>query len=683
MKAKIFQFLPIVLFVLGGLWIPQLVLAWPDDPTVNVPICTASDNQLFNGYVPPIVSDGAGGAILTWEDYRSGTYSDIYAQRVDASGNVQWTTNGVPICTSPGSQSHPTLASDGAGGAIITWSDPRNGTDFDIYAQRVDASGTIQWTINGVTICTASGSQVFPILVSDGSGGAIITWRDDRNSSDDANIYAQHVDASGTVQWTTNGVPISIALSPQYLSGIVSDGAGGAVMAWRDDHSGSPDIYVQRVNASGTVQWTTDGVAICTALDTQDGPTLVSDGTGGAIITWYDYRNSYPNVDIYAQRVNASGAVQWTTNGVPICTASNIQWVPTIASDGAGGAIITWSDYRSSLVTSTDIYTQRVNASGAVQWKTNGVPICTNQESQGFPTLVSDGAGGAIIAWGDYRSVVNSDIYAQRVEASGELQWTTDGVPICTALAAQDLTTLVSDGTGGAIIAWRDYRTGITSDIYAQRVFSDSSLPVTLSSFTATLSDEKVTLRWRTEMEINNLGFSIYRSERKDGPFLKIGWRDSAGNSTTPHNYQFIDEAAEPGRTYYFYYIESVDTSGGREKSPILIALPETQLPEKQLIAPSRTAFFQNYPNPFNPETWMPYQLAERADVKIRIFTIQGELIRTLNMGPREPGFYVSKERAAYWDGRNEAGERVGSGVYLYTIQAGRFMATRRMVVSK
>ncbi len=89
-------------------------------------------------------------------------------------------------------------------------------------------------------------------------------------------------------------------------------------------------------------------------------PTIVSDGSGGAIITWQDGRSG--NVDIYAQRINASGAVQWTADGVAISTASNNQLIPTIVSDGSGGAIITWQDYRSG--TTPDIYAQRVRSDG-------------------------------------------------------------------------------------------------------------------------------------------------------------------------------------------------------------------------------------------------------------------------------------------------------------------------------
>ena len=98
---------------------------------------------------------------------------------------------------------------------------------------------------------------------------------------------------------------------------------------------------------------------------------------------------------------------------------------------------------------------------------------------------------------------------------------------------------------------------------------------------------------------------------------------------------------------------------------------------------PEKNALLQNYPNPFNPETWMPYQLSEASDVVIRIFNSQGQLVRRLQVGQREAGLYLSRERAAYWNGRNEAGEGVSSGIYFYSIKVGGFAATKKLIVAR
>jgi len=101
--------------------------------------------------------------------------------------------------------------------------------------------------------------------------------------------------------------------------------------------------------------------------------------------------------------------------------------------------------------------------------------------------------------------------------------------------------------------------------------------------------------------------------------------------------------------------------------------------------APACTKFelCQNYPNPFNPETWLPYQLSYPSEVIIRIYRANGELIRMMDLGYREAGFYNDRQKSAYWDGTDDNGQRVSSGVYFYTIHAGSFSATRKMIISK
>ena len=88
-------------------------------------------------------------------------------------------------------------------------------------------------------------------------------------------------------------------------------------------------------------------------------------------------------------------------------------------------------------------------------------------------------------------------------------------------------------------------------------------------------------------------------------------------------------------------------------------------------LTPKETALLQNYPNPFNPETWIPYHLADEADVQITIYDTKGVLVRQLDMGNQPAGYYANRAKAAYWDGRNETAESVASGIYFYTLMAG------------
>jgi hypothetical protein len=234
---------------------------------------------------------------------------------------------------------------------------------------------------------------------------------------------------------------------------------------------------------------------------------------------------------------------------------------------------------------------------------------------------------------------------------------------------------------------------------------------VVLSSFAAMIRDGKVILVWRTECEVNNAGFAIYRSRIKDGDYTRITFVPGAEDSETSNDYQFNDEQIQPGHTYY-YYLEDVDLSGKRTKSDVIqttatfdverltldaetpprlcepepptVTLPtQPTLPiqiEREIL-PRRNSLLANYPNPSNPETWIPYNLAESADVTIQIYDVRGHLIRTLHLGHQPAGPYLSKDKAAYWDGQDDAGQRVGSGVYFYCLSAGSFSAVRKMII--
>ena len=94
-------------------------------------------------------------------------------------------------------------------------------------------------------------------------------------------------------------------------------------------------------------------------------------------------------------------------------------------------------------------------------------------------------------------------------------------------------------------------------------------------------------------------------------------------------------------------------------------------------------ALLANFPNPFNPETWIPYKLAKPAEVTLYIYAVNGTLVRTLSLGHQAVGIYQNRSRAAYWDGKNEFGESVASGLYFYTLTAGDFSATRKMLIRK
>jgi hypothetical protein len=561
----------------SNLFSVNLHAQWSMNPTVNNAICT----NYYNQSELLIISDGNGGAIICWNDKRhglNGTYNDeVYAQRIGSNGNILWTTDGIKVTPSNVWSYTYSMCSDGNGGAFISWHDVVDSNSLCV--QHINASGALMWDSSGVFICsTTLSQQIISKIASDGSGGAIIAWGDTRNGGhNNEDLYAQRVNAAGVVQWAANGMAVINASGFQGGSmQITSDGNGGAIVAWEDQRSGTTvEIYTQKVNASGAMLWDTTGVLVNSVAGGSLYPQLISEA-GGAIICWVDRRGA--DWDIYSQKVSTGGFVQWSVNGVPICVAAKNQDSPQLTSDGNGGAIITWNELGSG-IPDPNIYAQRVNASGTVQWATNGVGVCLAASGQGFPQLTSDGNGGAVITWQDSRTN-NTDIYAQRIDSSGSALWTNDGVAVSTATFVQTSPSIINDGVNGMIIAWPDLRSDLSGqrhDIYAQRLRTNGTL-------------------------------------------------------------------------------------GG-----------VTGVDEKDLSPPITFALAQNYPNPFNPSTKIQYDLPAESKVLLKVYNILGQEVVTLIDEVQDAGF-----KSIELNGTN-----MPSGVYFYRLHAGDFVEIKKLLLIK
>jgi hypothetical protein len=348
----------------------------------GVPIANSDSVQYLSGTVP----DGHGGAILTWLDTR----------RAPPPGS--------PHSLHAVLKTHP---------------------HFDLFGQRLNADGAMQWDPGGVPVCADSGDRNGGILVGDGAGGVIVAFDDGVRVA----WYGQHLSANGARQWAPDGVPIQPGQA-------ISDDAGGAFITWSlGGGGGNDDVWLQHMDAEGNMLLPPGGAAVCTAVFDQRtesrGPSIASDGAGGMFITWHDLRNGL-DWDIYAQHMLASGAVApgWPANGIPVCALPGFQIYPAVLSDGAGGAIITWYDNRSA-ATGYDVYAQRITSAGAIApgWPVNGVALCTAPGDQVDPVPVTDGAGGMIAYWDDYRRP-DVDIYAQHVAADGTVGSVATGVEL-------------------------------------------------------------------------------------------------------------------------------------------------------------------------------------------------------------------------------------------------------------
>ncbi|MFH1754389.1 MAG: hypothetical protein ABIA59_01685, partial [Candidatus Latescibacterota bacterium] len=176
MSARIEYRIPIILLLLVVVCSPVRA-QWTED---GVLITTSRDGD----YYPRHASDGGYGAFVVWRR-ASGENSDIWSQRIEASGVVAWQPNGVAVCSTSGEQDTPHLVADGAGGAIIVWQDKRLGDHWDIFAQRISPDGNVMWSQDGIALCAVAGDQFLSsqCIVPVTSGNVIVAWHDERSGS--------------------------------------------------------------------------------------------------------------------------------------------------------------------------------------------------------------------------------------------------------------------------------------------------------------------------------------------------------------------------------------------------------------------------------------------------------------------------------------------------------------------
>jgi hypothetical protein len=388
---------------------------------------------------------------------------------------------------------------DDSAGVILGWLEdrPMAGAQQSLRGLRLLPSGRRAggWTANGTFMNAIGGLAGLKRLVADGSGGAYFVFVSPA-------LYVMRLDRSGVAPTGWSPSPLVVASTAGPQAAAVGDGTGGLIVAYA-----ASGLRAQRVGPGGALLWSTPPLLAASAAqvdvvaDLAGGayacwvasghvrvqhvlssgvvdpawpatgfdcgpstlPQLVADGAGGLFVCYVSA------TDVFARRLLSTGvpAPGWT-GAFTVCGAIGAQDEITATSDGSGGFLAAWSDQRSP-ATGRDIYAQRVTGSAqlAAGWPANGVALCAAPGDQSDPALANDGSGGAIVAWTDYRAQpgcsdpgCGSDCYWSRATAAGVVETAlgVDGAPLSTAIGDQSNPVISATGGGAAIVAWLDGR---------------------------------------------------------------------------------------------------------------------------------------------------------------------------------------------------------------------------------
>ncbi len=219
-------------------------------------------------------------------------------------------------------------------------------------------------------------------------------------------------------------------------------------------------------------------------------------------------------------------------------------------------------------------------------------------------------------------------------------------------------------------------------------------LDISLNNTPPTFTDGATTTRSVAENTAagQNIGAAVAATDANNHTLsYTLGGTDADSFSIVSTSGQLQTKAALDYETKssYTVTVTAYDGNNGGDRITVTInvtdavgAAPSVETTPAPVL-PKTTELLSNYPNPFNPETWIPYQLAKPAEVTLTIYDIRGRIVRTLRLGHQPAGFYQSRSKAAHWDGRNYLGEKVATGVYFYTLKAGDYIATRKLLIRK
>jgi len=478
----------------------------------GIEISSEEKNQIF----PEITTDSNGGAIICWQDLRHNN-EDIFAQRIDQNGNLLFKANGIAITSLQSTQWLPKIASDHKGGAIVAWTDRREG-NYDLYAQRIGPDGKLYWQENGKKAAGSAYSEEDPSIVTFDNGSSAIAYRIKNNGiflqyinsngdpllgengkqvsrasapsapqiargnsnesvivwsdsfAGDADIYSQRIDQSGNFLWGEKEYPLVQIRGVQEKPQI--SGQGPWVVAWLDSRSGRPEIYCQQIGISGLQKWKKNGKRICRNQKEPENINLLENNSGEAILCFQDKRKG--NYDIFAQKIDTTGETAWSYDGLLVNASrgKTAQKNIEIINDGSDNYIFAFEDYRSGL---SNIILQKVSSSGRLLWSQSGIPAAFINAKQKNPKMTSDGAGGVIVTWEDYRNPEGPKIFAQRISSKGSRSWNKLGINLTKPKGYSEQTKpqIASDGKYGAIIVWEENRGDYNAkDIFATRLNS-------------------------------------------------------------------------------------------------------------------------------------------------------------------------------------------------------------------
>ena len=359
------------------------------------------------------VSPGnSGETIFVWSDTRYGM-RNIFAHKINQSGELLWGENGAVVTNLPGRQEDPVSITDGDGGVFIAWVDYRFDAQGDIFIQHLDNSGNILLDPNGIALAQVEGKQITINMCTDSLGGVFVTWQDKRGGIDD-DIYGTHVSSDHQIVNPGSGVPIVVEGGNQNAKSIEYAGNNEAFIAWADFREGAnADVYGQRLDVEMDIFFAENGFQIAGSEEQELKPRVTYVNDNKSFIVW---KQGDENSKLFYQFIDSNGLI--FTEDRSISENSAIQTAPRVKRSSNGNIFVNWKDLRNDPIDG-DQYFQKIDENGEVQWG-DGVRLDLSEDID-FSARFSPGGNGDVNVIWERGTFPEVDILFQNINSNGEL----------------------------------------------------------------------------------------------------------------------------------------------------------------------------------------------------------------------------------------------------------------------
>ena len=443
-----------ILFIISSLMIGQEMI-WQEN---GIPIRQGVHIEWQRTLCP----GEPGNMIFVWSDTRYGS-RNIFAQKVDSTGSLLWGTGGAAVTNLPGRQEDPVAITDGDGGAFIAWVDYRFDEEGDIFIQHINNQGNIMMDNNGEALARVDGRHLTINMCTDSLGGVFVAWQDKRNFLDD-DIYGTHVSSSYEIIAPSSGVSIIQMNGNQGAKSLEYAGNNEATIIWSDTRSGSGnDIYCQKINMNMEKIFAEEGLEVSATSDLETTPRTTYMKNDTSFIIW---QAGTENTEIYFNLLTSDGLV--FTEPAQLCNYNSSKASPRVKRNQLGQVFVQWTDYRNNPTEGSHFY-QKISTGGNISWDENGIQL--DSEGDDHHARFSAGGNGELFIYWERGTFPNVDIMYQAIQSDGTLLLDSAQF-VSNASGYQSMPNTITDNSNGSFVIFADESNG-SIDLKVQRMNSD------------------------------------------------------------------------------------------------------------------------------------------------------------------------------------------------------------------